>query len=195
MEGLNRNGSLDQSRLEGAGAPRARSRARRATGHGARGRTGGCAAPGARGGAAQRPVRLTHAASLRPGAFRSPAGPRRLPTDEGSLQTHMHFTEGCLRNPTSRPASSGTLRTRAFPEVTQKRQKGNAPPQPAGISTSHDPGRGNPRVKLRMRAPDRTEVADGVERPRWRCPRSGSCRDVQGGGEVAAGPVGSVTPR
>lgn len=72
VEGLNRNGSLDQSRLEGAGAPRARSRARRATGHGARGRTGGCAAPGARGGAAQRPVRLTHAASLPPEALPQP---------------------------------------------------------------------------------------------------------------------------
>lgn len=37
--------------------------------------------------------------------------------------------------------------------------------------------------------------SQGVERPRWRCPLSGSCRGVLGGGEMAVGPVGSVTPR
>lgn len=203
VEGLDRNGSLDQSGLEGAGAPRARSRARRATGHGARGRTGRVRSPGGAGRRCAAPS-AAHSRAL-PRACGSSAdgtGPRRLPTDEGGLQTHMHFAEGCLRNSASRPASLATLRTRAFPEVTQKRQKGNGPPQPAGISTSHDPGRGNPRAKLRTRAPGRTEVAcgqagrsAGVERPRWRCPPSGSCRDVRGGGEVALGPVGSVTPR
>lgn len=52
-------------------------------------------------------------------------GPRRLPTAEGGLQIHMHFAEGCLRNPVSRLASLATLRTRACPEVKQERQKGN----------------------------------------------------------------------
>lgn len=56
--GLKKNGSLDQSGLEGAGALRASSLACGETGHGARGRTG----------RARSPVRLTHAASPRPEA-------------------------------------------------------------------------------------------------------------------------------
>lgn len=113
-------------KLEGAGAPRGCSGARWTTGHGVRGRTrlarslGGagrrCGAPG-----------VSHSRGL-PTACGSSAAltePRRLPTADGGLQTHMHSAEGCLGNSTFCPASLATLRTRAFPEVTQKRQKGN----------------------------------------------------------------------
>lgn len=56
-------------------------------------------------------------------------------------------------------------------------------------------------AKLRTRAPARTERwlqvgwSQRVERPRWRCPHSGSGQGVLEGGEMAVGPVGSVTPR
>lgn len=155
---LNKNGSLDQSGLEGAGAPRGRSRARRATGHGARGRTGRVRSPGGAGRRCAAPS-AAHSRGFPPACGSSAAwtGTRRLPTEEGDLQTHMHFAAGCLRNPASCLASLATLRTRAFPEVTQKRQKGNGLPQSAGISSSHDPGRGIQKAKLRTRAPARTE--------------------------------------
>lgn len=62
---------------------------------------------------------------------------------------HMHFAEGCLSNPASRPASLATLCTRACPEVTQKKTKGQSiaaagqkyPP----VGT---PSRGNPRGQV-----------------------------------------------
>lgn len=56
-------------------------------------------------------------------------------------------------------------------------------------------------AKLRTRAPARTERwlqvgwSQRVERPRRRCPHSGSGQGVLEGGEMAVGPVGSVTPR
>lgn len=167
--GLNKNGSLEQSGLEGAGAPRARSRARRATGHGARGRTGRVRSPGGAGRRCAAPS-AAHSRGFTPACGSSAAwtGTRRLPTEEGDSQTHMHFAAGCLRNPASHLASLATLRTRAFPEVTQKRQKGNGLPQSAGISSGHDPDRRIQEAKLRTRAPVRTErwLLAGLEK--WR---------------------------
>lgn len=60
------------------------------------------------------------------GSSAAGASPSCLPTAhvQGGLQKHMHFEEGCLRNPASRRASWAMLGTRACPEVKQKRQKG-----------------------------------------------------------------------
>lgn len=126
---LSRNGGLDQSGLSEA-------RRRKSPAGGERsapddwawraGAHGAGAQPEGRG-AVLRGSGAAHSRGL-PTACGSSAtrtDPRRLPTAEGGLQTHMHFTEGRLGNPASCPASLATLRTRAFPEVTQKRQKGN----------------------------------------------------------------------
>lgn len=126
-------------------------------------------------------------------------GPRRLPTAEGGLQMHMHFAEGCLVNPASCPASLATLRTRAFLEVTQKRQKGNraatagrdihwSPPRQRkskGPSEGRELLRGLSRGWLASRP-------EGVARPRWGRLRPRSCRGVLGDGEVAVGPAGTL---
>lgn len=117
-------------KLKGTGVPRARSRARQTTGHGARGRTerarsqwravgggGRCGAPGA-----------AHSRGLPTASGFSAAqtGPRRLPTAEGGLQTHMHFAEGCLFNPASCPASLATLRTQGLPRGHVEETKGQS---------------------------------------------------------------------
>ena len=105
-------------KLKGAGAPRAGSEAHWTTGHGARGRTGLARRLGAggRGTALRGSWRdsLTRPPPLACSSSAAPAGPR-----------HMHFAKGCMGSSASRPASLETLRTRAFPEVKQKRQKGN----------------------------------------------------------------------
>lgn len=126
---LNRNGGLDQSVLsEARRRKNPAGRERSASGYWAwrAGAHGAGAQPGGRR-ASLRGSGAAHSRGL-PTACGSCAawtGPRRLPTADSGLQTHMHFAEGCLGNPASRPASLATLRTRAFPEVTQKRQKGN----------------------------------------------------------------------
>ena len=125
---LNRNGGLDQSGFSEARrrkSPAGRERsapddwAWRAGAHGAG------AQPGGRG-AALRASRAVHSSGLPTACGSSAAGtrPRRFPTAEGGLQTHMHFAEGDLGNPASLLASLATLRTGAFPEVTQKKTKG-----------------------------------------------------------------------
>lgn len=137
-------------KLEGAGAPRAGSGARWTTGHGARGRTGltrslGGAGPrcGAPGEAHSRGLPHRPAAPPQPGPVLVVYRQRR---------TICKHTCTSLKDvwaiPPPAPASLETLRTRAFPGVTQKRQKGNRVAQQAGISTSHDPGRGNPRGQV-----------------------------------------------
>lgn len=111
---------VDSPKLEGAGAPRARSGARQATGHGARGRTGRSRSPGGTGRRCG-PAGSAHSCGLSRarGSAAADAGPRDLPTAEDGLQTHMHVAEGCLGNPASCLASLATLCTRACPEVTQ----------------------------------------------------------------------------
>lgn len=195
--------SVGSLKLEGAGgALWARSGARRATGHGARGRTGRTRSPrGARGGA--------HSRGLSPA--RSPAAapsrPRGLLAAKDGLPTHMHFAGGCLGNPASRPASLATLCTRACPEVTQERQKGS-PIAAAGqkYPRGQHPSTGNPRGEVEDQSSREDLVGTGWSRTCSRASRKEPTGKGQGGGvrdpgpagvsrRVARGPAGRWDPR
>lgn len=159
---------------------------------------GAGAQPGGRG-AALRASRAVHSSGLPTACGSSAAGtrPRRFPTAEDGLQTHMHFAEGDLGNPASLLASLATLRTGAFPEVTQKKTKGQwgrRSRQKYPLVTT--PTEEIQEAKLRTRAPPRIGSGlagwlagrpEGVQRPRWRCSRLGSCRKELGDDEVAVG--------
>lgn len=190
--GVLKNGSLDQSGLEGAGALRARSLARRETGHGARGRTR----------RARSPVRLTHAASPGRRLLRSPDRTLQSP-DSREQFANTHALRGRL-SPQSRlpPGVLGDAPHRGLPRGHAGKTKGQwgrpgRQEYPLVTTLAEE----IQEAKLKTRAPARTERwlqvswSQGVERPSWRCPHSGSCRGVLGGGEMAVGPVGSVTPR
>lgn len=151
--GVLKNGSLDQSGLEGAGALRARSLARRETGHGARGRTR----------RARSPVRLTHAASPRPEAPPQPRSDLAVSRQSRAVCKHTRASRKVVspippsaRRPWRRSAPGPSPRSR------RKDKKAMGPPWPAGISFSHNRGRGNPRgqVKDKSSCEDR-EVAAG----------------------------------
>lgn len=73
----------------------------------------------------------------------------------------------------------------------RKDKRAMGPPQPAVISTSHDPGRGNPRGQGELLRGLLAGQPEGVERPRWRCPRPRSCGGVLGGWRGGSWPVGA----
>ena len=147
---------------------------------------GAGAQPGGRG-AALRASRAVHSSGLPTACGSSAAGtrPRRFPTAEGGLQTHMHFAEGDLGNPASLLASLATLRTGAFPEVTQKKTKGQwgrRSRQKYPLVTT--PTEEIQEAKLRTRAPPR--IGSGLAG--WQAGRK-VCKG-QGGGVRVLGPAG-----
>lgn len=113
-------------KLEGARAQRAGSGARGTTGHGARGRTGrGHSLEGA-GRRCGAPARLTRAASRQPAALLQPGQVLAVSRQARAACKHTCTSRKDVSgNSASRPASLATIHTRAFPEVTGKRQKGN----------------------------------------------------------------------
>lgn len=180
-------------KLEGAGAPWARSRACRATGHGALGRTGRRTARGRR-----ELLRATSAAHSH--GFPGPAAPRQ----QGLVLTVSRqptFRAVCKYTCTSRKDASAIpppawRPRRCFalgPALRSNRKDKRAmgPQQPAVISTSHDPGRGNPRGQVELLRGLLAGQPAGVERPRWRCPRPRSCGGVLGEWRGGSWPVGA----
>lgn len=127
-------------KLEGAGDPRARSGARRATGHGARGGARGVCA--AWRGTGRRRARLTHAASTQPAAPTTPRQPGLVLAKDG-LQTHMHSLGDV--SPVPPPAGRPWRRSAPKPALRSRgKTKGQSSRTAAagkGISTSQNSSR------------------------------------------------------
>lgn len=136
-------------KLEGARTQRAGSGARRATGHGARGRTGRGRSQGGAGRRCGAPARLTPAASRQPAALAQPGQvlavsrqPRAVCKHTCTSPKDVSAIPPPARRPWRRSAPGPSPRSR------RKDKRAMGPTQPAAISTSHHPDRGNPRGQV-----------------------------------------------
>lgn len=170
-------------KLEGARTQRAGSGARRATGHGARGRTGRGRSQGGAGRRCGAPARLTPAASRQPAALAQPGQvlavsrqPRAVCKHTCTSPKDVSAIPPPARRPWRRSAPGPSPRSR------RKDKRAMGPTQPAAISTSHHPDRGNPRGQVEDQSSSEDWVGAG-----WQAGQE--CKG-QGGGVPVLGPAG-----